>query len=249
MAAPAPTSPFGSQPIGIGGVGTGFTNLGDMISPPPPPGAPSPLTMNGNAPSTFTDPAASGSAWTGVSSNADPYGVHGVGYDLTKTPTGVNSDGTPQLGNLSREQLLGAGGYQAGEGVAGSGNKSNTSFLMGALPDAMKFSGNTPWENQNAPDGSALGSDAAQIQAQTTNSQNNMNAMQSSYPAYGNQYGLGGQISPPSSTGASTSPAGGDYSGGQGVTVNVPDTSSRGFNPWSIQGESNARDTSKGVSI
>lgn len=196
---------------------------------------------------TFTDPNQTTSGWTGVSSNADPYGIHNVGYDITKIPTQLNNKGD-KTDNLGRDALLRAGAWSEGQGVTNSDNKTNTSFVGGALPDSMKFSGFTKYENQSAPDGSALGSDGAQIAAQTQNAQGNLNSMANGYPAYGNQYGLGGQISPPSSTGIQNA-AQADYAGGQGVTVNVPDTSSRGFNPWSIQGESNARDTNKGVSI
>lgn len=184
-------------------------------------------TAMANPGATFNNPAQS-TGWTGVSSNADPYGVGNVGYDISQVPLQASD----MSGGLSRDELLRAGGY---------GN--STSFVQGALPTSLQSTGPSKYENQNAPDGSALGSDAAQIAAQTTNSQQN----QSQYPAYGNQYGLGGAISPPPS-GAAPNTAQSDYTGGQGVTVNVPDTSSRGFNPWSIQGESNARDTSQGVS-
>lgn len=230
---------------------TPYSGNGQQVDPNAPlmpmgPGGPAPVYG-----STFTAPGTAGSAWTGVSSNADPYGIHNLGYDISKVPTQVDNKGNPTT-SLTRNELLRAGGYQPGEMVTNGTNQSNTSFVggpTGDLPDSLKFSGYTKYENQNAADGSALGSDASQIAAQTQNAQSNLNAAQSGYPAYGNQYGLGGQISPPSSTGAPANAAQSDYGGGQGVTMNVPDTSSRGFNPWSIQGESNSRDTNKGVSI
>lgn len=187
---------------------------------------------------TFNDPAASGSGWTGVSSNADPYGVHNIGYDLSKIPGQLDNKGD-KTDNLGRDSLLSAGGYSEGQHLTNGANQSNTSFIGPTLPDSFKFSGFSKYENQNAPDGSALGTDDTRIaQAQNTAQMN------SAYPAFGNQYGLGGALP----SGGQPSAAMSDYSG-QGVTVNVPDTSSRGFNPWSIQGESNARDTQKGVSV
>lgn len=62
----------------------------------------------------------------------------------------------------------------------------------------------------------------------------------SSYPSYPNQYGLGsqnpasgqGQAAPGTSYGAPPQPQ---------LTQNAQDNTSRGFNPWSLIGESNAR--------
>ena len=54
-----------------------------------------------------------------------------------------------------------------------------------------------------------------------------------SYPAMQNAYGLG---STPSGAGM------GSGSGGSSpINISLPDTSTRGANPWSFQGESNAR--------
>lgn len=58
----------------------------------------------------------------------------------------------------------------------------------------------------------------------------------SSYPATTNDYGLGSTQSQPVA-GSASNPT---Y-GGQPITLTVPDTSSRGFNPWSLSGEANAR--------
>lgn len=55
----------------------------------------------------------------------------------------------------------------------------------------------------------------------------------SSYPAMQNSYGLGG-----------TPPVAGAGTGSQGsspINIAMPDSSSRGANPWSFQGEANAR--------
>lgn len=178
-----------------------------------------------NPPATaqqFNDPVQA-SGWTGVSTNADPYGIHNIGFDMGDTKNAISGYDKNGKGvnNFEAESLLHSSGF--GHGL-GSGTVDK--------PPPM-WTGFSKYENQHAPDGSALGSDAAQIQAQS---------QPKGYPAYGNQYGLGGQISPPSSTGASTSPTPPQNGGAsQGVTANVPDTSSRGFNPWSIQGESNAR--------
>lgn len=53
----------------------------------------------------------------------------------------------------------------------------------------------------------------------------------SAYPAMANDYGLG------AIQGSAANP---NYQN-QPLTVTVPDTASRGFNPWSLTGESNAR--------
>lgn len=54
------------------------------------------------------------------------------------------------------------------------------------------------------------------------------------YPTMANSYGLGTSAPIP---GSASNPA----FGSQPITVSVPDTSSRGFNPWSLTGEANAR--------
>lgn len=60
-----------------------------------------------------------------------------------------------------------------------------------------------------------------------------------SYPTMANDYGLGQgaeSLDPASSEGGMQKP----------ITVNMNDTSSKGFNPWSMMGESNARDGEMG---
>lgn len=59
------------------------------------------------------------------------------------------------------------------------------------------------------------------------------------YPAFSNDFGLGAPITPVAqpTPGAQSNPGYLD----QPINVNVPDSSGRGFNPWSLQGESNAR--------
>jgi hypothetical protein len=56
----------------------------------------------------------------------------------------------------------------------------------------------------------------------------------SSYPAMANDYGLGQAQAAP---GAASSPS----FGATDISVTVPDASSRGFNPWSLQGEALSR--------
>ncbi len=63
------------------------------------------------------------------------------------------------------------------------------------------------------------------------------------YPSYPNQFGLGSQ-NPNSGFGTPTPQSGdsGTAFASTPITVNTPDTTSRGANPWSFIGESNARD-------
>ena len=65
--------------------------------------------------------------------------------------------------------------------------------------------------------------------------QNQQSQMTEGYPAMSNAYGLGQQVDP--MAGAASNP---DYATNP-ITVPVPDTASRGFNPWSLTGEANAR--------
>lgn len=68
-----------------------------------------------------------------------------------------------------------------------------------------------------------------------------MMAAQNQYPAYPNAYGLGGPIDDvPQSQPIPGSPSNPDYMEKPG-NVTATDSSSRGFNPWSLMGESNAR--------
>lgn len=96
----------------------------------------------------------------------------------------------------------------------------------GAPPDLSNLT--NPYAAQQAADSASM-LQGAQESAQRMNSlQGQVNA----YPAYGNDYGLGSAI-----PGSASNP---DY-GTAPVTITMPDASSRGFNPWSLQGESIAR--------
>lgn len=157
------------------------------------------------------------SGWTGVSSNADPYGIQGLGQ-----PTG----------NMSTGQL-----EMAGPGSSGFTTQTPTTGTTPVNPytnpnaDPNMGATTSAWSQQQAS-AAATGTPAASTPQSG-----------SSYPAYSNPYGLG---SPVTAT-PTSQPAGGNAYSAQGVTVNIPDTSSRGLNPWSLMGESNARETSSGV--
>ncbi len=89
-----------------------------------------------------------------------------------------------------------------------------------------------PW---NGPNPFADGS-GAQAQGATQGVQQNLQNTLNQYPAMPNSYGLGSQPSDPIA-GAASNP---DFNA-QPITVAVPDTASRGFNPWSLSGEANSR--------
>lgn len=101
--------------------------------------------------------------------------------------------------------------------------------------------GPNPW-------GQMLGGDT-QAQMQGTQQANqNIGALQgqmgnyggdaSAYPAMQNSYGLGNMGQQPSAIpGSASNPS---YQT-QPINITMPDSGSRGFNPWSLQGESNAR--------
>lgn len=92
---------------------------------------------------------------------------------------------------------------------------------------------------------------AAQYQGMANNAQtsNSIGALTSSYNSYAqtsgqgagaypsmpNAYNLGAQQSPPAmgNSGPTSSQA--------PLNITIPDASSRGFNPWSLQGEANSR--------
>lgn len=106
----------------------------------------------------------------------------------------------------------------------------------------------TPVDPSTNPWNSMLSSDTqASNSIQATNAQT-MGVMDSQIGAYGgtpsststyptmtNSYGLGTSSAPV--VGSASNPS----FNGQPITVDVPDTSSRGFNPWSLTGEANAR--------
>ncbi len=64
--------------------------------------------------------------------------------------------------------------------------------------------------------------------------------MNSQYPTYPNPYGIGSGSSQ-GDTGAVPGTASNPNYLTKPVSVTVPDSASRGFNPWSLTGESNAR--------
>lgn len=111
--------------------------------------------------------------------------------------------------------------------------------ISSAMPSAPSASQN-PWSSaiQNSYDQSsrlqtsnAPGVGAAQDMMSSYNAGD-----ASAYPAMTNSYGLGTGASAPI-PGAAANPS---YLQ-QPLTTQLPDTSSRGFNPWSLSGESNAR--------
>lgn len=64
------------------------------------------------------------------------------------------------------------------------------------------------------------------------------NSSGSQYPAMQNAYGLGGPMDQPEAVpGTASNP---NYME-EGLTTTMPDSGSRGFNPWSLTGEANAR--------
>lgn len=182
------------------------------------------------------------SGWTGVSSAQDPYGIHNIGYDMGTLQSGTDSAGKP-LYNLGRDVLTNASGYGTNNGPGGT----------------PLFSGYSKYENQNAQQGDPFTggpSTSAWAAQQGAVSQGNLAAQAAQtnptdpatggYPAYPNSYGIGNSgglggapSAPPAQTPSSYSQ--------NGVTVNVPDSSSRGLGPWGLVGESNARDSSKGI--
>lgn len=108
---------------------------------------------------------------------------------------------------------------------------------MPTMPTPVNPAAN-PW-NQTLAQDNAAGQQALANSAQTTNIANQqMGAMGdgSSYPAMTNAYGLGSQESS-AIPGSASNPG----FGAQPISLTVPDTASRGFNPWSLTGESNAR--------
>lgn len=93
---------------------------------------------------------------------------------------------------------------------------------------------NNPWTQISQQDSAAQvsGTQAAtQMQSQISDQMSSMQNDGSQYPALQNQWGLG------STPGSASAPS---Y-GAAPVTINMPDSGSRGFNPWSMQGEANAR--------
>lgn len=117
-----------------------------------------------------------------------------------------------------------------------------------AIADQTNF-GSNPWDTQLSGDMNAQASLNQNAQMNATNLTNQATAMGAStapgmttsngsnYPAMSNSYGLGSSINSP------TMPVGnsGNNYAQNPINISMPDSSSRGFNPWSLTGESNAR--------
>ncbi len=108
------------------------------------------------------------------------------------------------------------GGYY----VPKMNTSSNPWSSMGAQ-DQMAQTQGTQQANQNVNN----------LQGQMANYAGNANA----YPTMSNSYGIGEQPS------AVPGQAAGPSFQTQPLNVTMPDSGSRGFNPWSLSGESNAR--------
>lgn len=91
-----------------------------------------------------------------------------------------------------------------------------------------------PWTNVASSYEQSAGSAANTAATRIPEMQANVQNMQSQYPTFPNQFGIGSQqpfslgASPPTTQPAPTSPS-------------TPDAGNRGFNPWSLTGEANSR--------
>lgn len=107
------------------------------------------------------------------------------------------------------------------------------------LPQQSQF-GSNPWAGQYGQD-SVTSMNAQGTAAKNVSTlQNQMSAFSgdgSSYPAMQNSFGLGASNTPGAIPGSASSPG----FGATPINITMPDSGSRGFNPWSLQGESNAR--------
>lgn len=115
-------------------------------------------------------------------------------------------------------------------------------------PDGQKYQipafvdyGANPWGNMVSADTAAVGQNTQQANQNIgalTEQMGNYGGDGSSYPAMQNSYGLGNYGQQPTAIpGSASNPS---YQT-QPMNVVMPDSASRGFNPWSLQGESNAR--------
>lgn len=101
--------------------------------------------------------------------------------------------------------------------------------------------GSNPWDSMASGDQAAQSSMTQQAQMNQASLNGQLTSMggtpsssgSGGYPAMANAYGIGS-----STSGAG---AGSDSSGSSPINISMPDTSTRGTNPWSYQGESNAR--------
>lgn len=109
--------------------------------------------------------------------------------------------------------------------------------------------GSNPYTAQATSDGNAANAQMQQVSSQMGGLQSQYSGMggtsaPGAYPTYQNSFGLGsgapmGQAAPPAAAtpGAASNPS---YMA-EPLTTAQPDASSRGFNPWSLAGESNSR--------
>lgn len=115
-------------------------------------------------------------------------------------------------------------------------------------PDGVKYQipkmpqyGSNPWEFMLNQDSQAATQNTAQANQNIgalTEQMGNYGGNGSAYPAMQNSYGLGNTGQQPQAIpGTASNPS---YQT-QPMNVTMPDSASRGFNPWSLQGESNAR--------
>jgi hypothetical protein len=111
---------------------------------------------------------------------------------------------------------LSSGIKSLGAGVGGA-----ISALTGNKPPEAAVPP-SPWSDPNAPASVAPAASSTDPSA-------------SAYPTMANDYNLGQQTAPV--PGAASNP---DYST-KPITVTMNDSSSRGFNPWSLSGEATAR--------
>lgn len=108
---------------------------------------------------------------------------------------------------------------------------------MDPVAPVMPTESQNPWTQQLNNDqaaGAMLDPYRQQTLSQVQGQMSNYAGDASQYPAMANAYGLGQSQPIP---GAASNPG---YLS-QPITVTVPDTASRGFNPWSLTGEANAR--------
>jgi hypothetical protein len=129
-------------------------------------------------------------------------------------------------------------GMADGLSSQGGSTQNSPSPWGGAAPAA---SSNNPYLNAYAQSSAQLYPAQMAAQQQMGNIQSQQ---QSGYPAYPNAYGLGNTSSFTQAPNYQANPAAqsapASYQA-QPVDISATDASSRGFNPWSLSGEANAR--------
>lgn len=90
--------------------------------------------------------------------------------------------------------------------------------------------------SQDMAQGLSLNNSGNMVMQQQQQMLDNYSGNGSAYPAMSNAFGLGSSQSTPI-PGSASNPG---Y-GSQPISITVPDSSSRGFNPWSLTGEANSR--------